>query len=91
MSTLTTHERTVVSAVPTGLWIGGDVVPGSRGTLDVHDPATGAVLTEVAYAGEFLRWFSEEAVRIYDRWSVAPDRNSRLLTMKQPIGVGLGT
>lgn len=91
MSTLTTHERTVVSAVPTGLWIGGDVVPGSRGTLDVHDPATGAVLTEVAYAAEFLRWFSEEAVRIYGRWSVASDRNSRLLTMKQSIGVGLDT
>ncbi|MFG1818985.1 NAD-dependent succinate-semialdehyde dehydrogenase [Kribbella sp. NPDC049174] len=50
MNALTTDERTVVSAVPTGLWIGGAVVPGSRGTLEVHDPATGAVLTEVADA-----------------------------------------
>ncbi|MFG1624168.1 NAD-dependent succinate-semialdehyde dehydrogenase [Kribbella sp. NPDC049227] len=153
MNSLTTHERSVVSAVPTGLWIGGDVVPGSRGTLDIHDPATGDVLTEVAdagvddavaaldaavavrrdwartpprergeilrrahqlmtaradalallmtlemgkpladaraevaYAAEFLRWYSEEAVRIAGRWSVAPDGNSRLLTMKQPVG-----
>ncbi|MGW1345838.1 NAD-dependent succinate-semialdehyde dehydrogenase [Kribbella sp. NPDC002412] len=47
---MSTQEQAVVSAVPTGLWIGGDVVPGSRGTFEVHDPATGAVLTEVADA-----------------------------------------
>jgi succinate-semialdehyde dehydrogenase/glutarate-semialdehyde dehydrogenase len=41
---------------------------------------------EVAYAAEFLRWFSEEAVRIAGRWSVAPDGASRLLTMKVPVG-----
>jgi succinate-semialdehyde dehydrogenase/glutarate-semialdehyde dehydrogenase len=41
---------------------------------------------EVTYAAEFLRWFSEEAVRIAGRWSVAPDGASRLLTMKVPVG-----
>jgi succinate-semialdehyde dehydrogenase/glutarate-semialdehyde dehydrogenase len=41
---------------------------------------------EVMYAAEFLRWFSEEAVRINGRWSTAPDGGSRLLTMKQPVG-----
>ena len=41
---------------------------------------------EVAYAAEFFRWFSEEAVRIAGRWSVAPDGASRLLTMKVPVG-----
>ena len=41
---------------------------------------------EVVYAAEFLRWFSEEAVRISGRWSVAPDGASRLLTMKRPVG-----
>jgi succinate-semialdehyde dehydrogenase/glutarate-semialdehyde dehydrogenase len=41
---------------------------------------------EVAYAAEFFRWFSEEAVRIAGRWSVAPDGASRLLTMKRPVG-----
>lgn len=41
---------------------------------------------EIAYAAEFFRWFSEEAVRIAGRWSVAPDGASRLLTMRQPVG-----
>jgi succinate-semialdehyde dehydrogenase/glutarate-semialdehyde dehydrogenase len=41
---------------------------------------------EITYAAEFFRWFSEEAVRIHGRWSVAPNGASRLLTMKQPVG-----
>jgi succinate-semialdehyde dehydrogenase/glutarate-semialdehyde dehydrogenase len=41
---------------------------------------------EIAYAAEFFRWFSEEAVRIAGRWSVAPNGATRLLTMKQPVG-----
>ncbi|SDU35594.1 NAD-dependent succinate-semialdehyde dehydrogenase [Jiangella alkaliphila] len=41
---------------------------------------------EVAYAAEFLRWFSEEAVRVSGGYSVAPAGGSRLLTMKQPVG-----
>ncbi len=42
--------------------------------------------SEVAYAAEFFRWFAEEAVRIDGRYYVAPDGNSRVLTMKQPVG-----
>ncbi|HEX5540975.1 MAG TPA: NAD-dependent succinate-semialdehyde dehydrogenase [Micromonospora sp.] len=41
---------------------------------------------EIAYAAEFFRWFSEEAVRIHGRYSTAPAGGSRLLTMKQPVG-----
>ncbi|MFI7587702.1 NAD-dependent succinate-semialdehyde dehydrogenase [Spongisporangium articulatum] len=41
---------------------------------------------EITYAAEFFRWFSEEAVRISGRWSVAPNGATRLLTMKQPVG-----
>ncbi|MDQ0276492.1 succinate-semialdehyde dehydrogenase/glutarate-semialdehyde dehydrogenase [Arthrobacter silviterrae] len=41
---------------------------------------------EVAYGAEFLRWFSEEAVRISGRYSMAPDGNSRLLVSKRPVG-----
>jgi succinate-semialdehyde dehydrogenase / glutarate-semialdehyde dehydrogenase len=41
---------------------------------------------EVTYAAEFFRWFSEEAVRIHGRWSVAPNGATRLLTMKKPVG-----
>jgi succinate-semialdehyde dehydrogenase/glutarate-semialdehyde dehydrogenase len=41
---------------------------------------------EVTYGSEFLRWFAEEAVRIDGRYSVAPNGQGRLLTMKQPVG-----
>ena len=41
---------------------------------------------EIAYAAEFLRWFSEEAVRIDGRFAVAPNGQGRLLTMRQPVG-----
>ena len=41
---------------------------------------------EVAYGAEFFRWFSEEAVRIHGRYSPAPAGNTRLITMKAPVG-----
>jgi succinate-semialdehyde dehydrogenase/glutarate-semialdehyde dehydrogenase len=44
---------------------------------------------EVAYGAEFLRWFSEEAVRIYGRYSAAPDGVNRLLVSKRPVGPSL--
>jgi succinate-semialdehyde dehydrogenase/glutarate-semialdehyde dehydrogenase len=44
---------------------------------------------EVAYAAEFFRWFSEEAVRIDGRWTVAPNGVGRLVVMHQPVGPAL--
>ena len=41
---------------------------------------------EVAYANDFLRWFSEEAVAIRGSYTVSPNGRSRLLTMRQPVG-----
>ena len=41
---------------------------------------------EVAYANDFLRWFSEEAVRIRGSYSISPNGRARLLTMRQPVG-----
>jgi succinate-semialdehyde dehydrogenase / glutarate-semialdehyde dehydrogenase len=41
---------------------------------------------EVDYAAEFLRWFSEEAVRIYGRYQNAPSGTSRHLISRRPIG-----
>ena len=41
---------------------------------------------EIIYGAEFLRWFSEEAVRIDGRFSKAPNGQGRLLTMRQPVG-----
>ena len=41
---------------------------------------------EVTYAAEFLRWFSEEAVRVDGRFGIAPAGDSRLIVLKQPVG-----
>jgi succinate-semialdehyde dehydrogenase/glutarate-semialdehyde dehydrogenase len=41
---------------------------------------------EITYAADFLRWFSEESVRIEGRYAVAPTGVGRMLVMKQPIG-----
>jgi succinate-semialdehyde dehydrogenase/glutarate-semialdehyde dehydrogenase len=54
-------------------------------TLEMGKPLAES-RAEVAYAAEFLRWFSEEAVRIDGRWAVNPAGGSRLLTMRQPVG-----
>ena len=54
-------------------------------TLEMGKPLSEARV-EVTYGAEFLRWFSEEAVRISGRYSIAPSGGTRLLTMKQPVG-----
>ena len=41
---------------------------------------------EILYGADFLRWYSEEAVRIEGRYAAAPSGAGRLLTMKQPVG-----
>ncbi|BAC74870.1 NAD-dependent succinate-semialdehyde dehydrogenase [Streptomyces avermitilis] len=41
---------------------------------------------EVAYAAEFFRWFSEEAVRIDGGYGVLPDGRNRMLLMRRPVG-----
>ncbi|HWF54756.1 MAG TPA: NAD-dependent succinate-semialdehyde dehydrogenase, partial [Solirubrobacteraceae bacterium] len=154
MSTTTaSSEQQILDETPKGLLIGGEWREGSKGTLAVEDPSTGASLCEVAdastddaraaldaavaaagewaaypprergeilrrtfdaiiaradelallmtlemgkplpesraeivYAAEFLRWFSEQAVRIEGRYSTAPNGQGRLLTMQQPVG-----
>jgi len=41
---------------------------------------------EVAYGGEFLRWFSEEAVRISGRYGANPEGTGRMIVSQQPVG-----
>ncbi|MGI5193216.1 NAD-dependent succinate-semialdehyde dehydrogenase [Streptomyces sp. CA-288835] len=41
---------------------------------------------EVAYAAEFFRWFSEEAVRIEGGAGVLPDGRNRMLLSRRPVG-----
>jgi succinate-semialdehyde dehydrogenase/glutarate-semialdehyde dehydrogenase len=152
-TTLPENEQKTIDAAPHQLLIGGRWVDGSDGTLEVEDPSTGEMLTEVAdasprdamaaldaavgaqtewartpprergeilrrtfdeiveradelallmtlemgkpvaesrseilYAAEFLRWFSEEAVRIDGRFATNPAGGNRLITMRQPVG-----
>jgi succinate-semialdehyde dehydrogenase / glutarate-semialdehyde dehydrogenase len=54
-------------------------------TLEMGKPLAESK-AEVAYGAEFLRWFSEESVRIDGRYAAAPNGQGRLLTMKQPVG-----
>jgi len=147
-------EATLLSSLPSGLFIGGEWRDASGGaTFDVADPATGRTIAtiadaspedgitaldaavdaaaewaataprvraeilrrafdllqerkleiatlmtlemgkpfaeslgEVAYGGEFLRWFSEEAVRITGRYGVNPEGTGRTIVSQHPVG-----
>ncbi|MCL5052608.1 MAG: NAD-dependent succinate-semialdehyde dehydrogenase [Gammaproteobacteria bacterium] len=41
---------------------------------------------EVAYAAEFFRWFSEEAVRMKGEYYRSPDGITKVLTTRSPVG-----
>jgi succinate-semialdehyde dehydrogenase/glutarate-semialdehyde dehydrogenase len=41
---------------------------------------------EVAFAADYLEWFSEEAVRIAGRTSVSPDGEAQHLVVRSPVG-----
>jgi succinate-semialdehyde dehydrogenase/glutarate-semialdehyde dehydrogenase len=42
---------------------------------------------EVAYAAEFFRWYSEEAVRAAGSVVTAPSGANRILVLQQPVGI----
>ncbi len=54
-------------------------------TLEMGKPVADSK-AEITYASEFFRWYSEQAVRIGGSYSISPDGNQRILTMKQPVG-----
>lgn len=54
-------------------------------TLEMGKPLASA-REEVTYGAEFLRWFSEEAVRVNGRYQTAPEGASRILTTQRPVG-----
>ncbi|OXS36742.1 NAD-dependent succinate-semialdehyde dehydrogenase [Streptomyces sp. XY006] len=41
---------------------------------------------EAAYAAEFFRWFSEEAVRVDGGYGLLPDGRTRMLLSRRPVG-----
>jgi succinate-semialdehyde dehydrogenase / glutarate-semialdehyde dehydrogenase len=44
---------------------------------------------ETAYAAEFFRWYSEEAVRNISEVSTNPGGTNRILVLQQPVGVSI--
>ncbi len=41
---------------------------------------------EVAYGGEFLRWFSEEAAHVQGRYGANPEGTGRMIVTQHPVG-----
>lgn len=54
-------------------------------TLEMGKPLAEA-RGEVAYGAEFLRWFSEEAVRDYGRYLTSPEGKNKILVQHKPAG-----
>ncbi len=54
-------------------------------TLEMGKPLAEA-RGEVAYGGEFLRWFSEEAVRIDGRYTMTPEGTGQMIVTHRPVG-----
>ena len=54
-------------------------------TLEMGKPIAESK-AEIAYAANFFRWYTEEAVRINGRFTVNETGAGRVLTMQQPVG-----
>ncbi|MDR6973004.1 NAD-dependent succinate-semialdehyde dehydrogenase [Leifsonia shinshuensis] len=54
-------------------------------TLEMGKPLAEAN-GEVTYGGEFLRWFSEEAVRISGRFGQSPEGTGTMVVTQRPVG-----
>ncbi|TFC41959.1 NAD-dependent succinate-semialdehyde dehydrogenase [Cryobacterium sp. TMT1-21] len=54
-------------------------------TIEMGKPLSEAY-GEVAYGGEFLRWFSEEAVRVTGRYGTNPEGTGRMIVSQHPVG-----
>ena len=54
-------------------------------TLEMGKPLAES-LGEVGYGGEFLRWFSEEAVRISGRYGSTPEGTGQMIVSQRPVG-----
>ncbi|MCI6207217.1 MAG: NAD-dependent succinate-semialdehyde dehydrogenase [Corynebacterium glucuronolyticum] len=54
-------------------------------TLEMGKPI-GEARGEVTYGNEYLRWFSEETVRHYGRFTAVPEGTLRMITTHKPVG-----
>ena len=54
-------------------------------TLEMGKPLSEA-RGEVAYGGEFVRWFGEEAPRVQGRYGASPEGAGRMIVSQHPVG-----
>ena len=54
-------------------------------TLEMGKPLAEA-RGEVAYGGEFLRWFSEETTHVQGRYGANPEGTGRMIVTQHPVG-----
>ena len=54
-------------------------------TLEMGKPLAEA-RGEVTHGAEFLRWFSEEAVRVHGRYGLNPEGTGRIVVSQRPVG-----
>src|SRR5664279_4725011 len=54
-------------------------------TMEMGKPLSEAK-GEVGYGGEFLRWFSEEAVRVSGSFGNTPEGTGRMIVSQRPVG-----
>ena len=54
-------------------------------TLEMGKPLAESK-AEVSYGSEFLRWFSEESVRIFGRYGTNPEGTGRMIVSQHPVG-----
>jgi succinate-semialdehyde dehydrogenase / glutarate-semialdehyde dehydrogenase len=54
-------------------------------TLEMGKPLAESK-AEATYGSEFLRWFSEEAVRIFGRYGSNPEGTGRMIVSQHPVG-----
>lgn len=57
-------------------------------TLEMGKPLVESE-AEITYGADFLRWFSEEAVRFGGRASTSPTGDTRIVTVQEPVGPSL--
>jgi succinate-semialdehyde dehydrogenase/glutarate-semialdehyde dehydrogenase len=73
---LSEREAAVLAGVRTELFVGGERRPGARGPIDVTDPATEAVIAQIADADEAdARSALDAAVAAGPEWARTPPRD----------------
>lgn len=63
--------------------------PLARMIVEENGKALADARSEVAYAAEFFRWYSEEAVRTFGDVGLAPGGQNSIVVTYQPVGIAL--